>query len=273
MRCHPVPQPHSIPCPDSDVLCSFTEPFWGVNVEENYLFLFFCGDIFCWGVLWSMAGHSQRGPGGATGEGQGCGAEDRAAEVAVVASSHADWGCHGATAFPSKLEFSGAGIAAAETDWLSIQPHKHQCCPNWWRSARVKRNHVERRAVRMLWGGTTIKNKFKRRNRSHYGENVGSWGSESWSDWKYHFPIVESTWFAHFFSSAGSSCSSSVPQKGWSRINKGSEKGSKDEWRYRAPHPLLCETLNRIMAPEAGEETPGEGREGLLVCGASWDNE
>ena len=37
-----------------------------------------------------MAGGCQRGPAGAAGEGQGSGAEGRAAEVTAVDSSHAD---------------------------------------------------------------------------------------------------------------------------------------------------------------------------------------
>lgn len=37
-----------------------------------------------------MAGHCQRGPGGAAGEGQGCGAEGRAVELAAVDRSHTD---------------------------------------------------------------------------------------------------------------------------------------------------------------------------------------
>lgn len=33
------------------------------------------------------------------------------------------------------------------------------------------------------------------------------------------------------------------------------------------------ERLNRIIPLKSGKETPGKGREGLLVCGASWNRE
>lgn len=37
---------------------------------------------------------------------------------------------------------------------------------------------------------------------------------------------------------------------------------------------LSCgEKLSRIIPPESGKERPGKGKEGVLVCGASWNHQ
>jgi len=81
----------------SDILCSFTEPLEKtVTLEENYLLVSFPPD--------PLAPPSREG------------------RTAEMASSHA-------ADFLTKLGFSSVVMAAADTAWLAVQPHRHHCQP------------------------------------------------------------------------------------------------------------------------------------------------
>lgn len=55
-----------------------------------------------------------------------------------MASSHA-------ADFLTKLGFSSVVMAAADTAWLAVQPHRHHCQPKRWGSAEMKRSYGERK--------------------------------------------------------------------------------------------------------------------------------
>lgn len=138
------------------------------------------------------------------------------------------------------------------------------------------------------WGcykmGLQSRTSSEERNRSHYGENVGSWLSGSQ---KVDQTGIIRRSLANSLKiplSHNRKCLVCSPlklqgvlmpppclrrdeveikkvQRRAARMSKGMD------------HLLYREKLNRIILFEFGKERPSKGREGLLVCGASWDHE
>lgn len=77
VQCHRLPLSHS-PTPSPTLAGMLSAPsqshFEVITWKKTICYFWgFGGCSFCWEALWSVAGRCQKGPGGAAGEGQGCG--------------------------------------------------------------------------------------------------------------------------------------------------------------------------------------------------------